>query len=202
MAVSSTGTDIPRVLILGHSFVRRLRSDLHARFDERAAKNFDLQGTAEIFMHGVGDRTVPKLRKMDMGVITRISPDIVILDIGTNDLALAPPEVVGSDIEELVRSLVAEYSVRAVVLCQVTPRTTNKSSNFNERAKLLNQYTRVVIDPIEQAICWTHRGFSNPFVTPFLSDGVHFNPMGQYTLYRSYREAIKHAIGVIRQDGN
>jgi hypothetical protein len=80
MAVSSTGTDIPKVLILGHSFVRRLRSDLHARFDERAAKNFDLQGTAEIIMHGVS-----KLRKMDMGVITRISPDIVILDIGTND---------------------------------------------------------------------------------------------------------------------
>ncbi|CAB4037442.1 Hypothetical predicted protein, partial [Paramuricea clavata] len=138
MAVSSTSNDIPKVLILGHSFVRRLRSDLHARFDEGAAKNFDLQGTAEIFMHGVGGRTVPKLRKMDMGVITRISPDIVILDIGTNDLALAPPEVVGSDIEELVRSLVAEYSVRAVVLCQVTPRATNKGSNFNERAKLLN----------------------------------------------------------------
>jgi hypothetical protein len=69
MAVSSTGTDIPKVLILGHSFVRRLRSDLHARFDERAAKNFDLQGTAEIIMHGVGGRTVSNLRKMDMGVI-------------------------------------------------------------------------------------------------------------------------------------
>jgi lysophospholipase L1-like esterase len=153
MAASSTGTDIHRVLILGHSFVRRLRSDLHACFDERAAKNFDLQGTAEIVMHGVGGRTVPKLRKLDMGVVTGISPDIVILDIGTNDLTLTSPKVVGSDIEELVRSLVAEYSVRAVVLCQVTPRATNKSSNFNERAKLLNQYTRVVIDPIEHAIC-------------------------------------------------
>ncbi|CAB3977697.1 Hypothetical predicted protein [Paramuricea clavata] len=120
MAVSSTGTEIPKVLILGHSFesfVRRLRSDLHARFDERAAKNFDLQGTAEIFMHGVGGRTVPKLRKMDMGVVTRISPDIVILDIGTNDLALAQPEVVGSDIEELVRSLVAESTPCAPWFC-------------------------------------------------------------------------------------
>ena len=106
-----------------------------------------------------------------MGVITRISPDIVILDIGTNDLALAPPEVVGSDIEELVRSLVAEYSVRAVVLCQVTPLAPNKSSNFNERAKLLNQYTRVVIEPIKQAICWTHRGFSNPSVTSGVAKG-------------------------------
>ena len=32
----------------------------------------------------------------------------------------------------------------AVVLCQVTSRATNKSSNFNARAKLLNQYTREV----------------------------------------------------------
>jgi hypothetical protein len=116
---------IHRRLILGHSFVRRLGSDLHARLDEQAAKIFDLQGMAKIFMHDVGRSNSPKIKKDGYGVITRISPDIVILDIRTNDLALSPPEVVGSDIEELVRSLVTEYSVRAVVWCQVTPRAAN-----------------------------------------------------------------------------
>ena len=50
--MATTGADqgIPRVLILGHSFVRQLRTDLVARFDERAAINFDLRGTADIQM--------------------------------------------------------------------------------------------------------------------------------------------------------
>ena len=194
--MATTGADrgIPRVLILGHSFVRRLRTDLLARFDERAAINFDLQGTADVYMYGVGGRTVPKLRKFDLGVVSNISPTIVILEIGTNDLANTPPEVVGSEIEDLVQLLISQYSVRAVVVCHVTPRVTPQSSHFNERAKLLNQYTKVVLEPLEQASCWTHRGFTNPTVTPYLSDGVHFNHMGQYTLYRSYRGAVKHAL--------
>ncbi len=200
MATASTSRVIPRVLILGHSFVRRLQSDLKARFDERAVIDFDLQGTADIYMHGVGGRTVPKLRKFDLALIARVSPEIVILEIGTNDLVNTPPEVVGSDIEDMVRHLISHYAVRAVVLCHVTPRMTHPSSKFNEKATLLNQYTQVVIEPIEQAICWKHRGFSNPSITPFLPDGVHFNPMGQYTLYRSYRGAIKHALNVLKHE--
>ena len=35
---------VPKVLILGHSFVRRLRDDLDAQFDDRASKNFHLPG--------------------------------------------------------------------------------------------------------------------------------------------------------------
>ena len=119
-----------------------------------------VQGTADIYMHGVGGRTVPKLRKCDLGVIAKLSPDIVILEQTTNDIAINPPEIVGSDIEELVRSIISDYSIRAVVLCQVTPRDQN--SDFNERATILNQYTRVVMEPIERAIFWTHRGFANP----------------------------------------
>ena len=197
MATSLDSKSTPRVLILGHSFVRRLRHDLLAQFDARAAINFNLKGTAEIYMYGVGGRTVPKLKKFDMGVISKISPDIVILEIGTNDLSNTPPEVVGSDIEDMVQQLISQYSVRAVVLCHVTPRATYQSSTFNERAQLLNQYTRVVLEPIKQASCWTHRGFANPSITPFLPDGVHFNHMGQYTLYRSYRGAIKHALTIL-----
>ena len=168
---------------------------LLARFDERAAINFDLQGTPDIYLHGVGGRTVPKLRKFNLEVVSKISPSIVILEIGTNDLAAnTPPGVVGSEIEDLVQLLISQYLMRVVVLCRVTQRVTLKSSHFNERAQLLNQYTRVVLEPIEHASCWTHRGFTSPTVTPYLSDGVHFNPMGQYMLYRSYRGAVKYAL--------
>ena len=134
MATSSVHEGISRVFILGHSFVRRLRADLLARM-------FDLQGTADINMYGVGDWTIPRLRKFDLWVILKISPNIVSLETRKNGLANTPHEVVGSEIEYLVNLLISQYLVRAMVVCQVTPRVTPQSSHFGERAKLLNQYT-------------------------------------------------------------
>ena len=202
--MATTTSRVPKVLILGHSFVRRLKHDLRARFDERSLSNFALDGTAEVHMHGVGGRTVQKLGMYDLGVVSRLSPEIIILEIGTNDLSLAQPEVVGSSIDDLVRHLLDHYSVRVVVLCHVTPRAYNRkpyysATKFNENAAILNQYTRVVLDDCSQVICWTHRGLVNPAFSPILPDGVHFNPMGQYNLYRSYRGAILSALATLRR---
>lgn len=189
----------PKVLILGHSFVRRLKTDLRANFDKRASFGFGLKGSATIEMHGVGGRTVQKLRANDLSAISRCSPDIVLLEIGTNDLSHSRPEVVGSEIECLVNLLSKELSVRVVGVCLVTPRATSRSreSRFNERAALLNQYLRVVIEPLPRAFCWRHKGFSQSSISPFLSDGVHFNKIGQYFLYRSYRGAILNALRLL-----
>ena len=81
----------PAVLILGHSFVRRLCHDLETGFDQRADVNINLECTAMVFMHGVGGRTVPKLCQFDLHVVKRLSPDIIILEIGTNDLTRNGP---------------------------------------------------------------------------------------------------------------
>jgi len=55
----------PIVLILGHSFIPRLCHDLETGFDQRADVNFNLEGTAVVFMHSVGGRTVPKFCMFD-----------------------------------------------------------------------------------------------------------------------------------------
>ena len=62
-------------LILGHYFVRSLRHDLETGFDQRAKQNFNLdhEGTASVFMHGVGGRTVPELRMFDLNVVKHLS---------------------------------------------------------------------------------------------------------------------------------
>ena len=44
----------PQVKIIGHSFVRRLKSDLRVQFDERASKNIGHCEFAVVHMHGVG----------------------------------------------------------------------------------------------------------------------------------------------------
>ena len=68
---------------------------------------FDLQGIADINMYGVGDWTIPGLRKFDLWVILKISPSIVSLETRTNGLANTPHEVVGSEIQYLVNLLIS-----------------------------------------------------------------------------------------------
>ena len=76
-----------KILVLGHSFVRRLKSDLHVQQDARMSPTFKLNGTAQVHMHGTGGRTVRKVRNHDLGVVAHLSQNIVILEIGTNDLS-------------------------------------------------------------------------------------------------------------------
>ena len=104
------------VLISGHSSVRRLSSDLLSNFDACASEQFDLVGDAVIHLHGVGGRTVEKRRLFDLGVVSALRPDIIILEIGTKDLFDDRPEVVGSEIDDLVQLLLASYSVRVIGL--------------------------------------------------------------------------------------
>ena len=186
---------VPNVLILGHSFVKRLQRDMLSNFDARLDANFKLQGSALVHLHGIGGRRVAKLRSFDLHVVTSISPDVVILEIGTNDLSLEPPEVVGSAIEDLVRLLLDSFSVRVVGVCYVIPRCISEMSHipaslFAQRAQILNHYVSVVLDDIPNAFDWRHRNFSHPAKNVYLADGVHLNPSGQYHLYRSYRGAI------------
>ena len=189
----------PKILVLGHSFVRRLREDLEVAFDERASRDFHLQGTARVRLYGVGGRTVSKLRQHDLSVVSSFAPDIVILEIGTNDLAVDRPEVVGSEIEELVRFLREDMSIRVVGVCEVIPRgvCSPRAENFNESVSVLNQYLRVVLPTLSNVFCWRHIGFHCPSLSPYLADGVHVNSFGQYQLYRSYRGAMLKALGML-----
>ena len=79
-------------------------------------------GDAVIHLHGVGGRTVEKLRLYGLGVVSAFRPNIIILEIGSNDLVDNRPEVVGSKIDDLVQLLLASYSVRVIGVCEVIPR--------------------------------------------------------------------------------
>jgi lysophospholipase L1-like esterase len=144
-------------------------------------------------MHDIGGRTVRKMRNHDFGVVARLSPDIIVLEIGTNDLSLLPPEVVGSEIEELVSLLrQTTYHVKVVCVCLLTPR--NRNPVFNAKRVIVNKYLTVVLEHMPNIFTWLHHGFAQPSVTLFLRDGVHFNKIGKYALYRSYRGAILKAL--------
>ena len=71
--------------------------------------------------------------------LTRVEsfrPDIVVLELGTNDLTSSEPEVVGSMLEELVRVLHVDYGVKVVYVNLIIFRA--NSPVFNARVPILN----------------------------------------------------------------
>lgn len=186
---------LPKVMVLGHSFVRRLASDLDRGFDERTTKDFGLN-QCYIRMFGVGGRTVEKLRKYDLKSVTSLRPDIVLLEIGTNDLSTRSPVVVGSEIDDLVNDLLDRFGVKLVGVFTIIPRA---DPVFNKKVKIVNQYLKVVLGDRHNVFVWGHRKLLEPQNEVLLPDGVHLNCYGQYRLYRSYRGAIIHAVHILEK---
>ena len=58
-----------------------------------------------------------KLWSSDLHVVARTAPDVLILGIGTNDHVVTSPEVVGSEIENLVRLGALRFSSIISTLC-------------------------------------------------------------------------------------
>ena len=75
-----------RVLILGHSFIRRVHDFLCRNFNAHIAKNLSLDGDLLIRWHGIGGRTVSTTREYDLGIVEEFAPNVVIMQLGTNDL--------------------------------------------------------------------------------------------------------------------
>ena len=187
---------VPKVLVLGHSFVKRLYFDLLYGRIPRANLHFGLENRANIRLHGIGGRTVAKLVAYDLDVVRTFRPDIVVLEIGTNDLAQGiPPETVGSSIDDLIKTLTETLGVAIVCVCHVIPRCDSslQSSTFAYRARLLCNYLEVVLESLSGFFCWRHKLFTHPGKDLYVDD-VHLNLRGQTSLYRSYRGALLHAL--------
>ena len=108
---------VPKVMILGHSFVRRLSSDW----------SIILTSLRPVHVFGVGGSTVKKIKQFDVANVSHFAPVVVILEIGTNDLCNKPPETVGSQIDELLELLLNHFSVKVVGVCLVIKRSSLKS---------------------------------------------------------------------------
>ena len=76
----------PKVLILGHTFVRRFETFVYQGCDRRVTLDLHLSRAARAFLQGVGGRTVDKLCALDLHGVRRLKPDIIILEIGSNDV--------------------------------------------------------------------------------------------------------------------
>ena len=185
----------PNVLIVGHSFVKRLHSDLQCKFDLRAAVDFNLAQTPPVSLHGIGRMTVPRLaQELRLLFASEPLPRVVILEIGTNDLCSHVPEVVIGMILDLVDYRRSVESSTAVAVCKVIPRRQRGTGlplkDFDNEAATFNKMLEALFDDHQFVFVWEHIKLQSLSRRVRLSDGVHLNPHGQYCLYRSYSGAI------------
>lgn len=147
-----------KCLVLGYSFVNRLSNDLERGFNTKAKQDFSIHRlTVRLF--GRGGRTIKKLCQHDLSTVKYFGPDIVILELGTNDLSVYQPEVFGSGMEELVKEIKERFSVQVVGVCKVIPRS-HECEKCNP--VIYNKYINAVIKSIDGVFVWTHRGSFNP----------------------------------------
>ena len=139
---SNTAKKSP-VLILGHSFVRRLKEFVGSRAQENTySLDFNLTQQCVVSILGIGGRTVDKIVRHDLHNIRRIALEIVILEIGSNDLCdeSCDAEGVSLAIEALVELLHKDMNVRFTMVCEVIPREKPPYTSYNEKVYQLNSY--------------------------------------------------------------
>ena len=107
-----------RILILGHSFIRRLHVFLRQNFNEVFARNLHIDGDLSIKWHGIGGRTISKVIRHDLGIVETFSPEIVVIQLGTNDLSSLSAVETDSALGDLSRLLHESYSVQRVCFSQ------------------------------------------------------------------------------------
>ena len=120
-------------------------------------------------------------------MVASFAPDIVILQLGTNDLSRLNPLVVGSSIEELVTILHDTHHVKLICVCQTL---LGSDPVFNTRARAFNKYVKTFLEALPYVFFWGHRGFWNSSQGFLARGGVHLNKQGQYKFYRSLRGAV------------
>ena len=126
--------------------------------------------------------------KYNLDIVKSFAPDIVVLQLGTNDLVFISAVETGSALEDFSRLLYESYGVQMVCVCQTIFR--RDAPLFNKQVKLLIKYLKVVLEPIPYVVYWRHRGFWNCRTRFLAHDGVHLNSRGQYKFFRSLRGAV------------
>ena len=197
------------VLTMGHSFVRRLRD---WSFDnEKLNLNLD-RNRVSVFWHGVGGGIVVRPRSKcaemkqgryrtmackllwnDMHLISDLDIQLVILEIGTNDLSRpnACPAEISSEIVEFINECF-RCGASYIVVCEVLYRQGRQS--FNTKVDALNEELELVSRAQSNVYFWRHslNNFNVRFLQDYVaSDGIHVDRVkGMARYYSSIRGAL------------
>ena len=183
---------LPRSLILGHSFLRRMKVFLkNNAVNSSLNEHFDLENSCIVKLIGNGGSKFKRLMRYNLRATTT-RPDILVLEIGSNDLCdpSAEPEIIGEIITAFVDVLRYEIQHKFTVICQVIPCRNPPFPKYNRRVKKLNKCLQDTLADSSVVKFWRHRGLNNPTRDIYVRDEIHFNKRGHKALYCSYRGTL------------
>ena len=160
------------VLLLGHSFITRL--DRYSRREN--LRNLQLEHNSHrITFCGRGGKYIDQLDN-DIHYVRRYRPDIVVIDIGTNDIEQlvikersAEPDVLARQTFDFAKHIIRTLDVKIIVLMEVLERTgdgrhaTRSVSGFRTAANRFNNELRDLVrgqsnHQEKRVYFWHHRG--------------------------------------------
>ena len=199
------------VFCFGHSFVRHFRNFNRVTPSNNGFPSINLAFSPEEFhvaYYGLSGGTVSidkgRLLQNELGRFTTIGPDIVFLDIGSNDLCSpeVTPERLATDIQKIADFLVIGHGVQVVVIGAILPRlnTPNAVPDYNDRVAKANSLLQSICD---ERVCLQfckHEKMGCNATDLYYSDGIHLSTVSGYPKYfRSVRGAILRARKLILQ---
>ena len=182
------------LLILGHSFVRRLQEYVFRRNDTNKVVGADLgisEQFSNVFYRGIGGLTLDGLM-LELPLVRDLAVRGVILDIGTNDLSAShvDPVNLAKRIVDFAKLVAAVDSVAEVVVCRPTGRSRFQTrADFNSARFVVNRTLDALTTYLLHVHYWRHRGMHANWPQYFDRFGVHLNDAGMRKYVRSVRGA-------------
>ncbi|XP_061194948.1 uncharacterized protein LOC133203116 [Saccostrea echinata] len=182
------------VLVMGHSFIRRLRDYV---FTDGDNTNLRLQGDQfEVEFRAAGGLTIHRMASDGRFTSFERIPDIVFLQIGGNDLDNGRDvKTVTRDIISYGNFLVKGCSVQSVIIGQVIWR--KRTNSYNAKVIELNNALKHWVQQHADAniIFHHHHGFWSSNFDFLSSDGVHIKCSHTDKRHmHKYMQSVKRAI--------
>ena len=190
-----------RVLILGHSYVRRLEEFINHSNSSHINRNFTFEDSQfQIFFSGYGGAGIARIHEVWSENLHKFRPHAVILQIGSNDIGrgfnLTKVPALCSRIISLAQRIQNSYSVEKVLISQLFFRNRARCPIFNECTQAVNYELQARLVNSHTIAVWKHRNFWKPEVRARIEnrDQIHFNDEGNLKYYNSLKGAILHSV--------
>jgi hypothetical protein len=196
-----------RVVVAGHSFVRRLDDFLVSK--NGLYHNFG-------FEYNVANTTVKAHQKYYVNdikkdwTISSVEPHLIYLEIGCNDLndATLGPDAVAASMYQLAAHLIQNSRKCPIIMFgEIMHRNYQGMSplvdDYNLKVDRANSCLKALIDPSNIPNCyfWEHRDLAKKILKYLNTDGIHVSDTRQRLYYRSVRGALLNGIRQAGFDG-